>query len=185
MTSRDLDLGPIATLYRDGYRAALAYARRLVGDADAEDVAQEAFLRVIKYRGATPDGLTVRFVCAVVRNVAHTHNGAGIGRAACAINAAALAEPERTRRRSAPGLSAWIAQELGDLPGSQYDAVVLMELHGLSEVEAARVLNLSRSAIGSKRRTALETLRRKAEVRTAKRPARPAAAADGRVLRCA
>lgn len=69
---RDGDTGAYAALYRRHLGAALAQARRLVGSHDGQDVAQEAFVKVLRAitRGGGPHDRFAAYLMRAVRNEA-------------------------------------------------------------------------------------------------------------------
>jgi RNA polymerase sigma factor (sigma-70 family) len=156
--------------YEKSHAVAAKFAARLVGRHKADDVVQEAFLRLLAYRGGEASTLTLPFFLTVVRNVAHDLRR---GRAVTGIDdvpgVADRMETKPPAGSKVDNLAEWIAERLAELPESQYDAVVLTELRGLSEVQAATVLCLSRSAIGAKRRSAIESLRTRVRLRSGQR----------------
>jgi RNA polymerase sigma-70 factor (ECF subfamily) len=173
----DLDTAVVAaqdgdeTAFRVVYRAVqpqlLSYVRSLVGPADAEDVASEAWLQIARdlpsFRG---DGASVRgWAARIARNRALDHirarsrrpvSGAGVdeliqlpGRADTAGEALDAVATDRA-------LAAIAA-----LPREQAEAVMLRVVMGLDSTSAARVLG---KRAGSVRMATHRGLRRLAEV---------------------
>jgi RNA polymerase sigma factor (sigma-70 family) len=152
-SERDL----VRSLYHDYHARALAYARRLVGDADAEDVVQEGFLRLTRFKSLTRSHLNAPFVLAVMRNTAMTM----------------LARSGRARKRDLGmaddrrGDQAWqplaresaIDRHLADLTEGQREALILVEVHGLSDTQAGLAMSLSRTVVSAKKRSAVLALR--------------------------
>jgi len=154
-SSSERDL--VRSLYHDYHARALAYARRLVGEADAEDVVQEGFLRLTRFTSLTRSHLNAPFVLAVMRNTAMTM----------------LARSGRARRRDQgaaderrgdlawqpPAREAAIDRHLADLTEGQREALILVEVHGLSDTQAGLAMSLSRTVVSAKKRSAVQALR--------------------------
>lgn len=150
-------------LYGETFGDAMAYARRLVGSIDADDVVQDAYLRLARYRPAGGEQIGIRFVMAVVKNVALDFQ-------------ARKTRDSRQHRESLrhwreysdtdgpqSGTSTgWAREQLAALPASHQEAFVLVEVLGLSESQAGLAMHLSRPVVGAKKRCAAEALRNKA-----------------------
>ncbi len=149
--------GWFARLYGETYKDSLAFARRLVGDADADDVAQEVFLRIARYRPTTGEHLDVRFVMAVTRNVGLNF----ISKRNRDRNTRHLRASEPTLQEQTPNGASlhWAEEELAMLPEAQREAFMLVAMLGLSESQAGLAMHLSRPVVGAKKRCAVEALR--------------------------
>lgn len=148
-----------SALYRRFYPRLLAYARRMTDSAMAEDIVQEVFLRVIKYKRGDAETLPLQFLLTMTRNVALRMLDSR--RRAVGVNAEHLDVPDRAARADEAGGSRLpLPAMLDRLPERQRDAVVLTTGLGLSECEASLAMNCSRSAVSARRRTAIEHLRR-------------------------
>lgn len=148
-----------ARLYSDYYTIAHRFARKLVGAADADDIVQDAFLRIAKYRGAKADALSASFIFATVRNTA--------------IDLINARSRERVRhekntqydlyrdRHTSPseGIGAFERRHLRNITDSQREALILVEVMGLSEAQAGLVMDLSRPVVSAKVGSAVKTLR--------------------------
>lgn len=152
-SERDL----VRTLYHDYHARALAYARRLVGDADAEDVVQEGFLRLTRFKSLARSHLNAPFVLAVMRNTAMTML-ARSGRARKRDLGAADGRQEAASSNRPAGESA-IDRHLADLTEGQREALILVEVHGLSDTQAGLAMALSRTVVSAKKRSAVQALR--------------------------
>ena len=131
----------------------VAYAARLLGDpAEAEDVAQEAMLRLWRIAPDWRQGeaQVSTWVYRVVTNLCTDRHRKG--RRIAPLDAAG--EPEDTR----PGVVAdLIAQDraralqaaLGTLPDRQRQAVVLRHIEGMSNPEIAAVMDIGVEAVES------------------------------------
>ncbi|MEI7658047.1 MAG: RNA polymerase sigma factor [Phycisphaerae bacterium] len=153
VSERDL----VRVLYHEYHARALAYARRLVGGSDAEDVVQEGFLRLTRSKRLTPSHLNAPFVLAVMRNTAMTM----------------LSRSDRARRRDCTSANerrdslAWhpaardsaIDRHLADLTEGQREALILVEVHGLSDTQAGLAMRISRAVVSAKKRSAVQALR--------------------------
>lgn len=152
-SERDL----VRSLYQDYHGRALAYARRLVGDADAEDVVQEGFLRLTRFKSLTHEHLHAPFVLAVMRNTAMTML-AREGRAKRRDLGAADDRRHDPARQPSARESA-IDRHLADLTEGQREALILVEVHGLSDTQAGLAMSLSRTVVSAKKRSAVQALR--------------------------
>jgi len=149
-------------------RSVLGYARRIAGDAHAEDVVQETFLRLVKYCQGRDRALTWAFLFTITRNAARTLL-AERRRAKAGLDEMCHERSERNEYAACDfseddvsadsSLSERISDEISALPARQRDALMLTEVHGLSEVQAAQVMHMSRAAVGARRRAALRRLR--------------------------
>jgi RNA polymerase sigma-70 factor (ECF subfamily) len=151
-------------------RRVFGVAWRLLGDSgEAEDAAQEAFLRLYRALGRidpkrplTPylDRITVN-VCRTLgrtrarRREQSIESGRALDGAPDRLHSGTTAiDPEDPRSDPAAdaGLSEvrrLAAAALGELPFKQRAALVLRELHGLSTREVARALNSSETSVRS------------------------------------
>lgn len=151
----DRDL--VRSLYHDYHARALAYARRLVGDADAEDVVQEGFLRLTRFKSLTRAHLNAPFVLAVMRNTAMTML-ARSGRAKRRdLDTAGDRRPELAWLP--PSRESAIDRHLADLTEGQREALILVEVHGLSDTQAGLAMAISRTVVSAKKRSAVQALR--------------------------
>ncbi len=133
--------------------AALNYARRLVGQSDCEDVAQEVMLRVLPLWQSDPTRCSISYVLSITHNVAMNLLTCG----------------DRKRRSEVPTqevaakpcgpVASEVAEVAAGLQPAAYHALVLTEVKGLSDEQVAKSLNVSRSLVGAKRRAAIDALR--------------------------
>lgn len=149
--------------------AVVAYAKRFTTAASAEDVAQEVFLRLLRYKGCIA-GVPRAFIFAMARNAAISLRAHERRLAAPAGSASVAATGPRSAKVE-DDLDA-LLRALHSLPDGHREVVDLTVIQGLSEQEAARVLKISRSAVGARRRDALARLRQAAGA--AQEPPRPA-----------
>lgn len=127
-------------LYHQFKRRVFGMAHRIVGGNDAEEVAQEAFVRVFRglasFRG---DSALSTWVYRLTVNVALTHLGRRGRRLEVAVDelpeVQAAAEPARD-----PGLASRIEACLLHLPPGYRAILVLHDVEGLSHEECAEIL---------------------------------------------
>jgi RNA polymerase sigma-70 factor, ECF subfamily len=157
-------------LYRRGAPRLRGFLLRLCGDrALAEDLIQEAFLRVHRARGSFGAGApAVPWILAIGRNVFRDH--VRRVRARPATTAGSASEDEHAQPEAAVdtrGDEALAAQEmldvvrrtLSELPTLQREAFLLLRFEGLSVSEAAQVVGASVGAVKIRAFRAYEALR--------------------------
>jgi len=146
-------------VYRMAYGPALVYARRLVGFADADDIVQEAFLRLAKYKQYNGETIGINFVLAMTRNVAYTALNTRVKereRQHAHSNAREHIHIGKSRSDSS---IAFEDRHLKGLTDSQREALILVQVKGLSETQASLVMHISRPVVSAKMRSAVKTLR--------------------------
>ncbi|SRR5579883_1560493 len=131
-------------------------ARRIVGDADAMDVVQDALLaaycRISSFSGRSFEAWLVRIVinCAYMflRSAKRSHEGFVGSQADAASYAPAAREPEAWMCRS----EVWqaLATGLRMLPPEQRLIVVLRDVHGLSYEEIAAAAHIPVGTVRSR-----------------------------------
>lgn len=143
-----------AELLRRYERLLAGFLRRRVGDADAEDVFQEVWLRVA--RGAASFDRARRFkpwLFGIALNESRTWQRKR-PRIAGSVEATAVADP-----RSPPsGDGADVEKLLAALPSEQRDVMILRYQLDLSEAEIAEALDLPRGTVKSRAHAALARL---------------------------
>ncbi len=132
-----------------------AYARRFVDSTLADDIVQEVFLRVLAYKDGRVDRLPLQFLLTMTRNVALTMLASRRRASAICVRAGAH-EAASEMMSELPR----VAEILSRLPDRQRDAIELTSVHGLTEHQAARAMNASRSAVSQRKHAALDHLRR-------------------------
>jgi len=144
---------------------AIGLAERVVGNADADDVAQEAFLRVWR-RAGSYDPAAGRFTTWLYRIVLNLAID-GRRRQRHVEIEQALEVPD-----GAPGpvqllmaeeRGRWLAAAMAALPERQRAALALFHMEGLSAREAAQVMNVTEKAFESLLTRARSALRQRAE----------------------
>lgn len=143
-----------ATLLNAAREAAVNYARRLVGPAECEDIAQEVIVRLLPILRSDPAKFTRGLVLSTTHNAAMNMLCGGWRSKRrdqrAEELAAVVAAPEPMLR---------LADAAQELPDGAYEALMLVEIKGMSEKQAALALNVSRSLVGAKRRRAIDVLR--------------------------
>lgn len=127
-------------LYHQFKRRVFGIAHRIVGPGDAEEVAQEAFVRVFRglasFRG---DSQLSTWIYRLTVNAALSHVARRNRRQEISDDGmpevAAPPDPERD-----PGLAARIQDALGQLPAGYRAILVLHDVEGLSHEECASIL---------------------------------------------
>jgi RNA polymerase sigma-70 factor (ECF subfamily) len=158
-------------LYRRGAPRLRGFLLRLSGDAAlADDLAQEAFLRVHRARGSfAPGAAALPWIFAIARNVfldharhPHVRRAAGDSHGGTGGS-----PPEREAPPDTQGDEALLGSEmlaivratLARLPVLQREAFILLRFEGLSVHEAAQVLGATEGAVKIRAFRAYEALR--------------------------
>ena len=140
----------------EAYPRMVAFARSKVGVELAEDVAQEAVLRLLRYRGIQ-DSQSFSLLLTIVHNVACTFVSKRRPDTGWGDDVAHDSAPRTSmcEARSAQALSdSWKS-----LPERQREVLLLTEVKGLTDEQASRVLGISRSAVNAHHRAAVERLK--------------------------
>jgi RNA polymerase sigma-70 factor, ECF subfamily len=156
-------------LYRHGAPRLRGFLLRLTGNAAlAEDLAQEAFLRVHRSRGSfEPGAAALPWVLAITRNTFLDHARTPHARRTATAARADHAPAEREAPPDTQGEEVAIAGEmlevvrktLAELPVLQREAFILLRFEGLSVQEAAQVLGATEGAVKIRAFRAYEALR--------------------------
>ena len=128
-------------LYHQYKRRVFGLCHRIVGASDAEEVAQDVFVRVFRglgnFRG---DSALGTWVYRLAVNAALTHAGKQRRRAEVSDDALEhVAAPGDVKRD--PGLSGKVEEALGRLPAGYRAILVLHDIEGLSHEECAAILD--------------------------------------------
>lgn len=160
----------LTDLYRLHHAAVLAHARRWVDASLAEDVAQDVFFRVMKYKGHELEKVTRAYLLCITRNTALTARMTAARRSRVdRTKAEGIIHAEQTTP-ACPGTAvaastwpSWLAAAVATLPPRQREILTLTELRGLSEHQAGRSLDISRSAVSARKLSALSQIRGQAQ----------------------
>jgi len=156
-------------LYRHGAPRLRGFLLRLTGSAAlAEDLAQEAFLRIHRARGSfEPGASALPWVLAIARNAFFDHARSPHVRRTATAARADHAPAEREAPPDTQGEEVAIAGEmldvvrktLAELPVLPREAFILLRFEGLSVQEAAQVLGATEGAVKVRAFRAYEALR--------------------------
>jgi RNA polymerase sigma-70 factor, ECF subfamily len=156
-------------LYRQGAPRVRGFLIRLSGDpALADDLTQEAFLRVHKARGNfQPGAAALPWFFAIARNAFLDHTRYAQVRRAVELSDGSTTPPEPEAAADTKGDEALIARQtldlvratLAKLPVLQREAFVLLRFEGMSVSEAAQVLGATEGAVKIRAFRAYEALR--------------------------
>ncbi|HKG94455.1 MAG TPA: RNA polymerase sigma factor [Gemmatimonadaceae bacterium] len=171
------DLDALGALFRRHYDTAHALCYRLTTSAEAaDDLAQETFLRILRYRHTfRGDAQFTTWMYRLARNVCLDHLRAA-ARADGADARWAADEGQPTRPEAEPGDAARLAAveaALARLPVEQREALVLSRYHDMRYDAIARTLDCSPGAARVRVHRALKALRamvRATEEQTEERP---------------
>lgn len=134
-------MSPIETAYLRYQPMLRAKCVRMLGEADADDVVQEAFLRFVRSRaqGRAPD-VAVAWLYRVATRIAIDH----LRRRAHRRRAIDAIEPPRSIDRSGAAEARHLIRLLvGRVPRRTLEAAVLHRVDGLSHAEVAEVCRCS------------------------------------------
>lgn len=157
------DMGAFETLFRHLHAPLLRYASSLVGPDAADDVVQDAFVRIWNARERLdPDRSLRALLYQTVRNLGlnrvrnrSTRQDKLAGLAADAPEPVALPDAHAEAADTGARLRAWVA----DLPDRQQEALRLTRFDGLSHEEAAEIMGVSPRTVNNHLVRALRTLR--------------------------
>ena len=154
---------------RQGAPRVRGFLIRLSGDpALAEDLTQEAFLRIHRARGSFDAGAAaLPWFFAIARNAFLDHTRYAQVRRAVELSDGTSGPPEREADPDTKGDEALMAREtldvvrrtLAQLPVLQREAFVLLRFEGMSVSEAAQVLGATEGAVKIRAFRAYEALR--------------------------
>jgi RNA polymerase sigma-70 factor, ECF subfamily len=159
------DVGAFEALVAHHQGAATRLAAVIAGSADAEDIAQEAFVKAYRALDRFHDGATFRpWLLQIVANEARNHLRSSGRRARLALRSVSLAAPispedaaVATDRRAA------LMTALDALPDRDRLVLSCRFLLGLSEAETAAALDCPPGTVKSRTSRALERLRAQLE----------------------
>jgi RNA polymerase sigma-70 factor (ECF subfamily) len=135
------DAGSREALYHKFKRRVYALAVRIVGTADAEEVAQEAFIRIFrglaKFRG---DAALATWIYRLAVNAALSHRSRRPPPAEADGAEQAAAQPDVEPAHGDAVLRARIERALAKLPTGYRTVIVLHDVEGLEHEEVASIL---------------------------------------------
>lgn len=149
------DVHAFEILVRENEREVLRTAHLLLGNLqDAEDAAQETFLRLHKYLGRFRDGLALRpWLYRVTVNACRDAHRKRVRHAAQSLETVPERELEAAGRpdRTAEAEEEWglMMQGLQSLPEKERAAFVLRDIEGLSTKDVARTLGSTQLTVRS------------------------------------
>lgn len=145
----------------DGLRAFVA--KRVANEAEVDDILQEVFVRMHRRIGSLKDPQRVlSWVYQIARHAIVDHYRKGVSRKevpsglAGDMEATGLASPAQTidrvgdQREQRAELSGCLRPMIDRLPSDYREAIVLVEIEGLTQQAAARRLGLSLSGMKSR-----------------------------------
>ena len=133
------------------YRLALSYLR---SRADAEDVTQQVFLRLLEYRGKIASGKERSWLAAVTANLCRDTLRSAVWRITEPLREELVFEDEGQSEVF------WAVMELGE---QERAAVYLYYYEGYDTREIARILKISRTAVTTRLSRARQHLKEKLE----------------------
>ena len=156
---RDGDITKLSLLFERHRGRAFALCYRMTGDRTvADDLVQESFLRVLRYR-ASFEGRArfTTWLFRLVRNVCLDHL-AGSERAR-ALSSRVAAEPTATTESPDPDDLLALRQALGRLRSEAREILILRRFHDLSYREIGEIVGVSEGAARVRAHRALADLR--------------------------
>lgn len=147
--------------YTSMHAALIGYARRLVDADTAEDLVQEAFVRVMESGRPDADSLPLSYFKTVVRNLAfdaYSRRTRDTNVAERSLITAASGDDGRAERDHSV-FEMDLRERLGELSHRQWESLVMTVILGMTEHEAASAASVSRSAVTGGRDRALQWLR--------------------------
>jgi len=158
------DVQAFGMLVKTYQQRLVRFAGRMLADREhAEDVAQEAFVRLWRARAHyRPQGNFGCYLLRIVRNVC-----LDVGRSTHPVSPLEDAEglpaggESLERQVEAQTLACAVRRTVQELPEPQRVVFVLSQYEGLSYVEIAQVLDCPVGTVASRKRLAVETLRRR------------------------
>jgi RNA polymerase sigma-70 factor (ECF subfamily) len=153
----------LGVLFERYSREAFGLCRRMVGDAaSADDLVQESFLRVLRYRGSYSAGARFApWLFRIVRNVCLDHIAAR-QRESAVYEQAASEHPERrfvAPHEPDPERVDQLKRALGRLSPEQRSVLLLKRVDGLSYAQIAERLGTTEGAERVRAHRALRRLR--------------------------
>jgi RNA polymerase sigma-70 factor, ECF subfamily len=167
-------MNDISTLYAEHYPKVVRFLKQLVGEAEAEDAAQETFVKIGRalesFRG---DSSLSTWIYRIATNTALDHLRKPDSRLV-PLEEDESADDETVPVDASPlhdtllirkGMHACIRGIVGELPGEYRTVLVLAEFEGLTGAEIADVLGISLDAAKIRLHRARTKLRKKLEAK--------------------
>jgi RNA polymerase sigma-70 factor, ECF subfamily len=152
---REGDLASAAALYDRHCRGLYLYARSLTGDASrSEDIAHEAFVRLLDRDPRRPPESVQAFLYAVVRNLVRDD----LRKAAVRRKKDPILFERRPGAWPGPPSDEAVASALLELPEEQREIVVLKVFAGMTFAKIAEIGGIPPATAASRYRYALEKL---------------------------
>ncbi len=152
---QSMDPVRLESLYRRFAPLVHAKARRIVGEAEADDLAQEVFLRLIR-QGPREEQAMVDWLCSTTTNLALDRLRARARRAGPWETA--VRDQDRQARGEHLSLESALASQqecgrlLGEMDRDSQQVAVLVHVEEMTQDEAARALGVSRKTVGNRLR---------------------------------
>jgi RNA polymerase sigma-70 factor (ECF subfamily) len=152
---RDGDLAQLETLWLRHAPAVHRYCARIASTEAADDLVQDVFLRVLRYRATwRGDGSFLGWLLRIARNTCHDH----IESRRREENAMSIWRPDETAAEADPRLHL-LQQALARLPEDRREVITLARWHDLPAERIAEVLGCSPGAVRVRLHRALRELR--------------------------
>ncbi|MBL8745096.1 MAG: sigma-70 family RNA polymerase sigma factor [Phycisphaerae bacterium] len=154
------------------HSALVAFARRLVDADTAEDLVQEAYVRVME--GGRPDAVTLplSYFKVVVRNLAIDNYSRRTRDSAAAQKAKGRLERDPSTLVESAQFQDDLRDRMAELSKRQWESLVMTVVLGMTEHEAASAADVSRSAVTGSRERAIQWLRETVNERKKTNPSR-------------
>ena len=150
-----------SALMRRHQNAVLNYFVRMGVSMEAEDLVQETFLRVFKYRRRyRPDSKFTTFLYVLARNVRYDHGRRTMRREKLRDGLEQEAAAGGASQDAEPGAAMDVQQAMAGLSPKLREAIVLNVFRGLPYQEVAEILGVPLGTVKSRINLALHELRR-------------------------
>lgn len=146
---------PMASMHS----ALVAFARRLVDADTAEDLVQEAFVRVMEGGRSDAATLPLSYFKVVVRNLAIDNYSRRSRDSVAAQRSMDMLETETSTLTESAQFQDDLRDRMAELSKRQWESLVMTVVLGLTEHEAASAADVSRSAVTGSRDRAIQWLR--------------------------
>jgi RNA polymerase sigma-70 factor, ECF subfamily len=135
-------------------------ARRVATAADVDDVLQEIFVRIQRGASLRDDERMSSWLFAIARNAVVDHHRDRSRHPVAAGEEEPEPPPDTASELLDHELTSCVARFVTLLPDDYREAITLVELEGMSQVDAAAMLGLSRSGMKSRVQRGRAALRR-------------------------